>query len=111
MVGDRLFFSGEFGDRSLWTSDGTQDGTTPVKTFAVPPFDLTAVDDVLFFRVARRLWTSDGTLAGTVQLGSVDPASSLTSFQGEVFFVGNVGTQVGAMEERRHDPGPGEKPP
>ena len=87
-VGDRLFFTA-FRDDSqaeLWKSDGTPEGTSAVRSFAVgegqaeneSPRQLTAFPGGLLFTAfeeasGRELWRSDGTPAGTVQVGDLAP--------------------------------------
>jgi ELWxxDGT repeat protein len=82
--------------RQLWRTDGTEVGTVLVKDFgprpatppfhAADPFDLTPVDDTLFFTVddgahGRELWVTDGTENGTRLVVDLNPgaASSWTT--------------------------------
>jgi ELWxxDGT repeat protein len=80
-LGDKLLFQANDGQhgRELWTSDGTQGGSTMVADLASgnhgsSPEELTIVDETLayFFTWAGRgVWRTDGTEQGTVQLGRV----------------------------------------
>ena len=90
-----LYFSGPGG---LWRSDGTEAGTTVVKT--VPAGDPTVVNGILYFagdNAARGsdLWRSDGTEAGTTMVKDFGPGSSLylqpTSTDGALYFTASLG--------------------
>jgi trimeric autotransporter adhesin len=62
-VGTKLFF---YGDDGLMVSDGTLEGTQPLKQLR-GSFAHAAVGERLFFAAAdNQLWTSDGTEAGTI---------------------------------------------
>ncbi|WP_224998726.1 ELWxxDGT repeat protein [Cesiribacter sp. SM1] len=68
---DAIYFTADgFKGDMLWTSDGTTEGTTPVKDFFAIDH-LTAMNGKLFFSAAedygleRELWISDGSEAGT----------------------------------------------
>nr|QLH55540.1 putative lipoprotein [Myxococcus virescens] len=94
--GTLFFASNLYMDRSiLWRSDGTSNGTVPVKEFpwaGLPSGawmgDFRAVGSRLFFMVAtpalgRELWVSDGTEVGTRLVRDFEPGSasaSLSSF-------------------------------
>ncbi|QRK08832.1 hypothetical protein JQX13_01260 [Archangium violaceum] len=84
----RLFFAANFEDgrRELWTSDGTPEGTAPIKQF--PPLSgpifsssltqLTPLGTRLFFVVndethGSELWVSDGTPGGTRLVKDIAP--------------------------------------
>lgn len=73
----KLFFWGDDGvhGHELWMSDGTEEGTVPLKDFVQAkssvPFGLTASGDHLFFTATDgshgyELWKTDGTAEGTV---------------------------------------------
>lgn len=82
----------------LWTTDGTEAGTTFVKdtnpgTFGGQFLSMTAVDGLLFFASdnGKELWRSDGTEGGTIRLLDLttpiySPVNSLTEFEGKLFF-------------------------
>ena len=108
-VGDTLFFSANDGSSglSLWKSDGTADGTVPVKTISAAssgtPSSLTNVGGTLFFTAGdagtgRELWKSDGTPAGTTLVSDIrggDRGSypgSLTNVGGTLLFPANDGS-------------------
>ena len=74
-VGDRVFFTAVDDNlrHSLWVSDATFEGTSPLMTFgqihARLPMDFVGVGDHLFFTAeddlhGREIWTADGTAAG-----------------------------------------------
>jgi ELWxxDGT repeat protein len=71
-AGDRLFFGATdpaTGADVVWTSDGTPQGTIPLKTFLRIDYLVTA-GNLLFFQGedsahGQELWRSDGTAAGT----------------------------------------------
>ena len=88
-------------DRTLWVTDGTNDGTFPLteegslterisrtSRYHVP--QEVAYFDALSTRGLRSLWKTDGTVSGTelvyenIELRSVDRAAS---FPGRTFFV------------------------
>ena len=81
-VGETLFFKLACPNPQLWKSDGTEAGTVMVKD--IVPFELTAVDDTLFFVhydgffpfAGRSLWKSDGTSEGTVRIKEIPPTAS-----------------------------------
>lgn len=80
----------------LWKSDGTGQGTVPVKTIdPAPPassiaYTLTAMGDELYFRVTAgptsALWKSDGTDAGTMLVKELDIVSPLIAIGDTLFF-------------------------
>ncbi|XXF80699.1 hypothetical protein P2318_13375 [Myxococcaceae bacterium GXIMD 01537] len=104
----RLYFGVNLirGTRTLWRSDGTESGTSPVKVFPARTdpgaiFDslreLTAVGNRLFFVVGddaagTELWVSDGTGAGTHRVKDIAPGSTdsnpsgLTALGGRLVF-------------------------
>lgn len=86
---------------TLWKSDGTNAGTTPVKTTAqgeIPnyPSQMLVFNGKLYFQANSNtynyeLWVSDGTAAGTTVLKDIYPGSSsspknLTIFNGYFYF-------------------------
>ncbi len=61
---------------TLWTSDGTIEGTVPIYQFCdTCPIDqfLGAAGKAALLEVDGQLWSSDGTVTGTVPLGYVAP--------------------------------------
>ncbi|HEY0371664.1 MAG TPA: ELWxxDGT repeat protein [Thermoanaerobaculia bacterium] len=58
---------------ALWQSDGTLDGTVPVKVMASGSSrtDLVSTGHRLFLLTNDALWTSDGTEAGTLEIAKV----------------------------------------
>ena len=98
-VGGRLFFSVRRSESpqepylDLWTSDGTDDGTVPVASFArfapgtIDPAPTTGVMGNRFFFGADdgvhgvELWSSDGTAAGTALVRDI----ALSSFQSDAY--------------------------
>lgn len=96
-VGARLFisrsrygfaFNGSPAERSLWTSDGTQEGTFKVREFVSPSpggfparlEELIGLGETLFFTVdtadlGEELWRSDGTAAGTLPVADLRPGA------------------------------------
>ncbi|MFP2958535.1 hypothetical protein ACLEPN_11980 [Myxococcus sp. 1LA] len=88
MQGTLYFVTDLYADRAtLWRSDGTSQGTVPVKEFPASGSGyqglnwLTPVGDRLFFmvndaRYGRELWVSDGTGAGTRLVQDLEPGSS-----------------------------------
>lgn len=98
----RSFFFADDGvaGTELWTSDGTNTGTTLVKDLAAGsassfPSHLTKALGKLFFFANGTLCTSDGTTAGTLPLSPglrVDEDVGIVEFQGRVFFSANDAT-------------------
>ncbi len=97
-----LFFTADlYPDRSiLWRSDGTSEGTVPVKEFlgagagSQGLASLTAVGTRVFFLVSqslfgRELWVSDGTEAGTRLVRDL-AAGTASSYLSDLQAVGNV---------------------
>lgn len=80
--GRLLFFRRVKGELSLWTTDGTLQGTRPLLPAGVK-LDPTSLPTIAFgrfvvFRALRpnagaELWSSDGTARGTVPLGDLTP--------------------------------------
>lgn len=88
-AGGKLYLTGydPTNGLQLWTSDGTQTGTTRLTGLGqTPPFmtpgigGLTAVGSKLYFSASdesgRQLWVSDGTKAGTKRITSLGAAKS-----------------------------------
>ncbi|WP_342380531.1 hypothetical protein NVS55_12965 [Myxococcus stipitatus] len=85
----QLYFAVNFedGQRALWKSNGTEAGTTQIRSFPstdggfTPPLaNLAAGPSRLFFQVAdpahgNELWVSDGTGAGTTLVKDLTPGS------------------------------------
>ncbi|MFN0054661.1 MAG: ELWxxDGT repeat protein [Planctomycetales bacterium] len=82
--GTLFFTASDQNGRSLWTSDGTEEGTEVVAN--VSPASLTVVNGTLFFTASfdattgNELWVSDGTAAGTTLVKDIFPGS--TSYTG-----------------------------
>src|SRR4029078_13352807 len=104
-VGDRLFFSvrGNLGVDTLWTSDGSSTGTTPVTTLPASSDGssargVTNADGRFLYVVSdppsgAEFWTSDGTENGTRRVTDIaaGPESSISELStatlgGAVFF-------------------------
>jgi len=80
-AGGALFFLKALrdGKLTLWKSDGTTDGTVPVKELASTTiFDtqIKAAGRNVFFFTQGSIWFSDGTAAGTVEVAKVSGAST-----------------------------------
>jgi ELWxxDGT repeat protein len=104
-------------DGTLWRSDGTPDGTYPLRelgvwTWGSWPWQLTDVDGTLFFAVAGRegtaneIWRSDGTRGGTTLVadfpdGDDDLPLLMTAFGDRLLF------RRGARQLWRSDGTPG----
>jgi ELWxxDGT repeat protein len=106
-VGDKLFFSGEdTNGRHLWTSDGTEGGTTlvdyvDVRTESSDVQSLLNLNGKLLFTARRQLssftFVSDGTEPGTIPLAntgrtnrdSVTFASNYVNVDGIAYFSGH----------------------
>ncbi|MEA2559793.1 MAG: hypothetical protein QOH06_1297 [Acidobacteriota bacterium] len=85
-VGNRLFFLAyaEPGRKSLWVTDG---GTAQRLSGPLSAGRESAVArGILYFVADGGLWRSDGTPEGTRQVLD-SPASQLTAFQGQIWFV------------------------
>jgi ELWxxDGT repeat protein len=91
---------------ALWRSDGTVEGTVPVRALGVHdedfPIEPTIMGDELFFVFGsvdhgRELWTTDGTSEGTRRVRDIfpGPASSwpaqLAAAAGKLYFQANDG--------------------
>jgi ELWxxDGT repeat protein len=108
-VGDKIFFQGG-AKGELWSTDGTKDGTKPIKVVkpiytneqgATKMVNLNG--DILFsiedqFGIGTELWLSDGTEVGTKLVKDINKTgnkssnpSNLFSFNNEVFFTTNDG--------------------
>jgi ELWxxDGT repeat protein len=77
-VEDHLLGHGSEGAEDLWTSDGTESGTTLMKAFGdyAYPGNLTGVGGKVFFTVndigGAELWKSDGTESGTALVRDIN---------------------------------------
>ena len=84
-LGDTLIFTADDGlhGPELWTSDGTAEGTVPVKdvntaTRGAEIGDRVAMDGIQYFNAqdashGAELWRSDGTAAGTWMVMDIVP--------------------------------------
>jgi ELWxxDGT repeat protein len=110
-IGDVLYFtaSGDYGT-SLWKTDGTPEGTVPVKYIenswgyhGSNPRDFMVAGGGFFFAVdsgrdGREVWKSDGTPEGTVRLkaftdrGNNSAISDLAVLGDELFLTADDGT-------------------
>jgi len=111
VMGDYFYFAADDGVKQtqLWKSDGTTLGTVMVKqihpTFGSFPYNLTVLNNMLFFRASGdgvvpslndELWKSDGTEAGTVIVKDINPNAGagmlyLTRSGNLIFFTANDG--------------------
>lgn len=113
--GSRVYYSFEdrFGDRELWSTDGTASGTGKVKDIhpqgASDPQSLFSHGSLLYFSAqdgthGREPWVSDGTEAGTYLLADINPGegssnpTSFVSFNGKVYFRAHDGTEYAVWE-------------
>src|SRR5262249_23058164 len=86
-VGRRVFFFVDLGNIELWTSDGTEAGTTRVRAFSDRPFLSTrAVVATRFdfisqtsFDQPAQLWASDGSAAGTLPVTQFQSSGALAA--------------------------------
>jgi ELWxxDGT repeat protein len=88
-VGERLFFLAyaEPGRKSLWVTDGrtAERLSGPLSAGR----ESVVLRGVLYFVADGGLWRTDGTAAGTFQVLAA-PASQLTAFDGQVWFVRGI---------------------
>ena len=79
-TGERVFFlasrRGQKG-RELWTSDGTMEGTVPLRQFDPSASELGATSSYAVFRVDGVMWKTDGTVEGTTTVPGVPGGSFL----------------------------------
>lgn len=110
---------------TLWSTDGTVEGTVLVKAFAPAPdtrfpvSQLTIYNGKLYFLVQdpsgrRDLWTSDGTEAGTIPIDNLpEPAMSvrriLGPYKGSLFLDVQEGAGDSAPHHIARIPGTAEK--
>ena len=73
VMGDFVFFDArdEMGNRGLWKSDGTAEGTMLVAASAHATYPISAGDGVVYFMnteaaTGKELWKTDGTQEGTM---------------------------------------------
>jgi ELWxxDGT repeat protein len=116
-VGDQLLFetTDQSGDTTLWASDGTTEGTVPLKVlgytapydygnynYQYSPHNALVANGVLYFSNndgthGNELWQSDGTAAGTYLVDDINPgpASSdpipLAVINGQLVLAANDG--------------------
>src|SRR5215217_3867956 len=111
VAGKRLYFNANDGKHGveLWKSDGTERGTTLVKSInpssaseASDIGDLVALRKRLYFSAndgkhGLELWKSDGTERGTTLVKDINPgpadsgADALTAFKGRLLFTADDG--------------------
>jgi|GEM_PF-1249566 len=109
LQGSLVFSATDFGSGmgGLWTTDGTMEGTRPIKTIAPggnssPLSHLVTIDDQLYFVTddgvhGAELWRSDGTADGTELVADIRPGAggsaprNLTNIEGQLYFVANDG--------------------
>ena len=100
-IGGWFFFSTS--NRSLWTTDGTTEGTQLLRDFDGIGRSFAVVGDTFFFTASTptqgmELWQSDGTVDGTILVKDIQPGTAwsepnnLTSVGGTLFFTSNGGT-------------------
>ncbi|PSR52757.1 hypothetical protein AHMF7605_04085 [Adhaeribacter arboris] len=76
LADDYLYFTTDGAGGELWKSDGTEEGTTKVKSFYAI-YNLTAVKNKVYFSAAQgnqdeyELWQSNGTEAGTILVKNI----------------------------------------
>ncbi|MBN1536515.1 MAG: hypothetical protein JW908_07270 [Anaerolineales bacterium] len=123
-----LFFSASLDDSifSLWRSDGTSSGTLPIVDFTnhTYPFELTGVEDTLFFAVSDDeggyLWKSDGTSGGTSSIyyrSGYSYIKSMVAYNGQLlslmssaynsksYLIKSDGTTAGTFELKTFEAG------
>lgn len=101
----KVYFSASNGlenGAELWVTDGTEPGTKMLKdiipgTTGSFPEKMMVHKNKLYFLLTntgnvRQLWESDGTESGTKLLSSVASASSLISYNDNLYMVGRVGS-------------------
>ena len=96
-AGDRLFFvTHPTDDITLWSSNGTANGTKPLLTVDQPARldNFTDVEGTLYFVRNEGLSRSNGTPAGTqsVTVEGMGEAEQLTNVGGTLFFTNDVGS-------------------
>ena len=80
-VNDTVFFAGS---NRLYRTDGSSDGTVPLREFASEVFPMREWNGSLLFLAddgahGRELWKSDGTQAGTVLVKDINPGQGDSS--------------------------------
>lgn len=107
VLNDELVFvyTDENGDKELWKSDGTIEGTTIIENINISegsnPAYLVVKDDILFFAAddgisGNELWSSDGTAEGTQILADINTEDGsnpekLTISGNNIYFVADGG--------------------
>jgi ELWxxDGT repeat protein len=99
-VGNRVFFitysTAPLANVTLWQSDGTAAGTTPVRSGQTTPYDLTPFNGKLYFFDNESLWVTDGTAAGTTSLkGFTGLAPSVLGVLNGTLYFGADGGNTG----------------
>jgi ELWxxDGT repeat protein len=84
---DRVYFIADTpsGERKMWVSDGTPEGTHPIEASPTPNY-LAALGTRIVFDANGELWVSDGTEAGTFVLANLSRLQYLRQFKGELYF-------------------------
>jgi ELWxxDGT repeat protein len=87
---------------SLWKTDGTLEGTRPVRSsgFTRTPSLLTSVGATLYFQVGTSLWKTDGTDAGTLRVGEPGHVLQLANVHGTLMFLDGRGVWKSDGTER-----------
>lgn len=105
---DKIYFAASDSDSrsQLWVTDGTEQGTTLVKSFCsgyncFSPIILANLNNRLLFAApynnACALWSTDGTPSGTQMIKEVEVAICCTAYKrvvvnNKLYFTGNDGT-------------------
>ena len=96
-VGNELFFNAEYGDwwHTLWTSDGTTDGTQPHKSVYPLSGESASIGSILYFGALEddyyTLWRSDGTASGTHSVGGTEASMwDITAVGNSIYWVSDA---------------------